>query len=108
MNQTHSVNSSLKHNRILVNFNIPIHLKENFDCLVKFKGSNRTSILVDLIQSFCRSEYEKIQSDNSLNSLIIDYFNRNQKYFEKKIKVKKEQKSINIPFQKDLSWESSY
>ena len=48
------------------------------------------------------------ESDNSLNSLIIDNFNRNQKYFEKKIKVKREQKSINIPFQKDLSWESSY
>jgi len=106
MNQTHSVNLST--NRILVNFNIPIHLKENFDCLVKFKGSNRTSILVDLIQSFCRSEYEKIKSDKSLNSLIIDNFNRNQKYFEKKVKVKKEQKTINIPFKEDLSWESSY
>lgn len=106
MNQTHSVNLST--NRILVNFNIPIHLKENFDCLVKFKGSNRTSILVDLIQSFCRSEYEKIKSDNSLNSLIIDNFNRNQKYFEKKVKVKKEQKTIDIPFKEDLSWESSY
>ena len=38
----------------LINFNMPNHLKNNMDMLVKFKRVSRTSILNKIIEGFCR------------------------------------------------------
>ena len=54
----------------LINFNIPNHLKKNFDHLVRFKNVSRTSILNTMIEEFCRKEFKLIEMDGRLNDLI--------------------------------------
>ena len=54
----------------LINFNIPNHLKKNFDHLVNFKRVSRTSILNSMIEEFCRREFKLIKEDGRLNDLI--------------------------------------
>lgn len=56
----------------LINFNIPNHLKKNFDQLVKFKRVSRTSIINNMIEDFCRSEFKLIKEDGRLNDLITN------------------------------------
>jgi len=54
----------------LINFNIPNHLKKNFDKLVNFKRVTRTSILNTMIEEYCRREYQLIHEDGRINDLI--------------------------------------
>lgn len=61
----------------LINFNIPNHLKKNFDQLVNFKRVSRTSILNSMIEEFCRREFKLIEEDGRLNDLIMDIEQRN-------------------------------
>jgi hypothetical protein len=56
----------------LINFNIPNHLKKNFDQLVNFKQVSRTSILNSMIEEFCRREFKLIKEDGRLNDLITN------------------------------------
>ena len=44
-------------NTTLVNFRIPITLKETFDKVCQFKTTNKTTVLVDYIKSFIDDEY---------------------------------------------------
>jgi hypothetical protein len=77
----------------LINFNIPNHLKNNFDQLVSFKRVSRTSVLNSMIEEFCRREFKLIKEDRKLNDLITN------------IKIKNLPK---INHQKTSSWEDSY
>ncbi len=77
----------------LINFNIPNHLKNNFDQLVSFKRVSRTSVLNSMIEDFCRREFKLIKEDGKLNDLITN------------IKIKNLPK---INQQKTSSWEDSY
>lgn len=77
----------------LINFNIPNHLKRNFDQLVNFKRVSRTSVLNSMIEEFCRREFKLIKEDGKLNDLITNI-------------KKKNLPKINQ--QKTLSWEDSY
>jgi metal-responsive CopG/Arc/MetJ family transcriptional regulator len=77
----------------LINFNIPNHLKNNFDQLVNFKRVSRTSVLNSMIEEFCRREFKLIKEDGKLNDLITN------------IKIKNLPK---INHQKTSSWEDSY
>jgi hypothetical protein len=77
----------------LINFNIPNHLKNNFDQLVNFKRVSRTSVLNSMIEDFCRREFKLIKEDGKLNDLITN------------IKIKNLPK---INHQKTSSWEDSY
>ena len=77
----------------LINFNIPNHLKKNFDQLVNFKRVSRTSVLNSMIEDFCRREFKLIKEDGKLNDLITN------------IKIKNLPK---INQQKTSSWEDSY
>ena len=77
----------------LINFNIPNHLKKNFDQLVNFKRVSRTSVLNSMIEEFCRREFKLIKEDGKLNDLITN------------IKIKNLPK---INHQKTSSWEDSY
>ena len=61
----------------LINFNIPNHLKKNFDQLVNFKRVSRTSILNSMIEEFCRREFKLIEEDGRLNDLITDIEQKN-------------------------------
>ena len=56
----------------LINFNIPNHLKNNFDQLVSFKRVSRTSVLNTMIEEFCRREFKLIKEDGKLNDLITN------------------------------------
>ena len=77
----------------LINFNIPNHLKRNFDQIVNFKRVSRTSVLNSMIEEFCRREFKLIKEDGKLNDLITN------------IKIKNLPK---INHQKTSSWEDSY
>lgn len=61
----------------LINFNIPNHLKKNFDKIVNFKCVSRTSILNSMIEEFCRREFKLIKEDGRLNDLITDVEKKN-------------------------------
>lgn len=77
----------------LINFNIPNHLKKNFDQLVNFKRVSRTSILNSMIEEFCRREFKLIKEDGRLNDLISDIEQKNPR-------------KTNQPT--SLRWEESY
>lgn len=77
----------------LINFNIPNHLKKNFDELVNFKRVSRTSVLNSMIEEFCRKEFKLIKEDGKLNDLITN------------IQIKNLPK---INQQKTSPWEDSY
>mgnify|MGYP006092696279 CR=1 FL=1 len=91
-------------NHTLINFNIPNHLKANFDQLVGFKRVSRTSILNTMIEEFCRNEIKLIESDGNLNELITS--------IERKNKIKKGQPIPNTLSKRSSkvssSWEESY
>ena len=72
----------------LINFNVPNYLIKNFDNLVKFKRVSRTSMLVHLMETYCRSEQRRLKEDNILNQMVVDLTQRNKK--ELKEEVKKE------------------
>lgn len=54
----------------LMNFNIPKHLKDRFDQIVKFKQVSKTSILNILIEEYCRKETGLIRETEQLDSFI--------------------------------------
>lgn len=62
----------------LINFNVPNHLINSFDEMVKFKRVSRTSCLVGLMESWLRHEVKKLEEDNKLNHLIRDMKLRNR------------------------------
>jgi len=114
-------NSSSK----LINFNVPNYLITNFDNLVKFKQMSRTSVLIQLMDSFIRNERKQIEEDGNLNELIVDVQRRNQKTYKKELVKIKEgvnkdyEDPITIPSQNDIdrpsvwttvnsNWEDSY
>ena len=54
----------------LINFQIPEELKENFDWIVKCNRTSRTGVLVNLVQDYCRGQYDKIETDMEFNKKI--------------------------------------
>lgn len=48
----------------LINFNIPLPLKRRLDHIAKAKGVSRTSILLLLIENYCRQEFALMQKDH--------------------------------------------
>lgn len=62
----------------LINFNIPLHLKTHFDQLVDFKRVSRTSVLNHLIENYCRSEIDHLETDGRINDLITSIKTRPQ------------------------------
>ena len=61
MSQTHT----------LMTFNIPTHLKTNFDELSKFKRVSKTSIINHLIEWYCRNEKKNSKvMTNSITSSV--------------------------------------
>jgi len=61
----------------LINFNVPNYLITNFDELVRFKRISRTSMLIRLMESYVRSEFDRLKEDDKINHLIRDVKLRN-------------------------------
>jgi len=57
-------------NSSLINFQIPTELKQNFDWIVKSNRLSRTGVLVNMIQKYCRVQYESIEKDIRFNQKI--------------------------------------
>ena len=62
---------NFSNNHKLINFNVPKYLIKNFDTLVKFKRVSRTSMLIQLMETYIRTEQQRLKEDNSLNHLIF-------------------------------------
>ena len=85
----------------LINFNIPNHLKKNFDQLVNFKRVSRTSILNSMIEDFCRREFKLIKEDGRLNDLITDIEQKNLSDPNSSNWVESHDEPLNIPVSLD-------
>ena len=48
----------------LINFNIPIKLKDQLDLIAKHKHISRTAIINTQLENYCRSELPYIQASN--------------------------------------------
>lgn len=93
---THSVNSLPNHK--LINFNVPQYLIKNFDNLVRFKRVSRTSMLIQLMETYIRSERKLLEEDDGLNVLINDVENRNLNKIKRDLlEVSKEVQYQNEP-----------
>lgn len=55
----------------LINFNIPNYLKNDFDNIIKFKRTSRTSVLNFMIENFCSEELIKIKERGLLEQLLF-------------------------------------
>lgn len=55
---------------VLLNFNIPTHLKYRLDRLCYFKGVSRTSVLNGLIEQFVRAENDQLRRDGRIHEEI--------------------------------------
>ena len=91
----------------LINFNVPNYLIKNFDNLVKFKRVSRTSMLVHLMETYCRSEQKRLKEDNILNQMVVDFIQRNKKELKEEVKkeISTEYEPPMIPYSSDDEWE---
>ena len=97
MNQTHSVN--LSNNHKLINFNVPNYLIIKFDSLLKFKKVSRTSMLLNLMETYLRTELTLMKNDNELS----ESFKKIKDKFDKPKTLIKEKPMI--PHSDDVEWE---
>lgn len=93
-------------NHKLINFNVPQYLIKNFDNLVRFKRVSRTSMLISLMETYIREENQRIIDDRSLNRLITDIEEKNQRSLTKELRqtveaVKEEYEPPMIPMTSD-------
>jgi hypothetical protein len=72
MNQQHYMDYKL------INFNVPNHLINSFDEMVKFKRVSRTSLLIRLMESWLRHEVNHLETDNKFNYFVRDMKLRNR------------------------------
>ena len=99
MNQTISHHSSHKNNYTMISLNIPKYLKTNIDDLMKFKRISRTSMLINLMESYLRTELLQMKKDNELS----ESFKKIKDKFNKPKSVVKEKPMI--PHSDDIDWE---
>jgi hypothetical protein len=99
MNQTISLHSSHKNDYTMISLNIPKYLKTNIDDLIKFKRISRTSMLINLMESYLRTELLQMKKDNDLSEsfkLIKDKFSNPKPTTKEK---------PMIPHSDDVEWE---
>ena len=98
---------NFSNNHKLINFNVPKYLIKNFDTLVKFKRVSRTSMLIQLMETYIRTEQQRLKEDNSLNHLISDITKRNRKEMKEDMrKMRNEWEPPMIPNSSDQrSWD---
>lgn len=89
-------------NHSSITFYSPIHLKQSFDELVKFKRSSRTSILNFLMEQYVRTETKLLSEDKEVNSFLNDLKVRHHQNRPPKIKVQKDDELPMIPQSSDF------
>jgi len=57
--------------KTLVNFNMPVHMKEELSDLLKYKGYTRTSLILQLLDGWIREERKEIQSKNDMKTKAL-------------------------------------
>jgi metal-responsive CopG/Arc/MetJ family transcriptional regulator len=95
---TTTLNLNQKYEPILINFNIPKHLKYHLDRLSKFKGVSRTSILNRLIEEYVRVEDKMLEDDGRIYEMMSKLENTIEKNVLRQTQ----------PELKKRSWEESY
>ena len=55
----------------LINFNIPIRLKDQLDLIAKHKHISRTAIINTQLESYCRSELAYIKASKQLAGSLL-------------------------------------
>ena len=99
MNQTISLHSSHKNDYTMISLNIPKYLKTSIDDLIKFKRISRTTMLINLMESYLRTELLQMKKDNDLSEsfkLIKDKFSNPKPTTKEK---------PMIPHSDDVEWE---
>jgi len=97
MNQQHTFQP------ILINFNVPNHLKYKLDRVSKLKGISRTSILNRLIEDFVRDETGRIEND----ARIYEMMSKLENTIERNV-LKSKPKPNKKPKPKYTNWEQSF
>ena len=67
------INQEYNTNTTLINFRMPITLKETFDKVCQFKTTNKTTVLVDYIKSFIDEEYPNIENQVNQQTAILNF-----------------------------------
>lgn len=88
----------------LVNFNVPTHVINSFDQLVRYKGVSRTSLLLRLIDDFMRSEQRLLKEDNNLTK-FINSVKTEERETTKKTLVDDYEPPMVPSFNDDYDWE---
>jgi len=91
----------------LINFNIPLHLSNNMDGLLKYKGISRTSVLNRLIEGWCRSETVELQKDKTLNDVVLSIQKQNVESERKRV-VRHQKEQPDTWFGSSSRWEESF
>lgn len=91
----------------LVNFNVPNHLINSFDEMVKFKRLSRTSTLISLMEGWLRNEVRKMDEDDKFNDLVMDLKTRNRQTTHLQRQTDEELPPSPI-FTNNYSWEDTY
>lgn len=47
----------------LINFNVPVNVRNGFKDVCRMKGSNMTSIIIDFMRNFINEEGDKLRED---------------------------------------------
>ena len=55
----------LSEHTLLTNFNAPLHIRQRFDAICRVSGRTRTSVLVDLMESYVISQGDKLAERES-------------------------------------------
>ena len=99
------MNSQNTFQPILINFNVPNHLKYKLDRVSKLKGISRTSILNRLIEEFVRTETDQIEKDGRMYEMMSKLENTMESNVLKSDPISP---PTRIPQPKYTSWEQSY
>ena len=102
MNQTISPHFSHKNDYTMISLNVPNYLKTNFDNLLKFKKISRTSMLVNLMETYLRNELVQIKKDNELTKSFKEIKHK----YDNPQKVTKEKPMI--PYSNDKEMDEQF
>ena len=90
---------------ILINFNVPSHLKYKFDRIVKFKGISRSSVLNRFLDEYVHHESQKIHDDGKLYEMMSKLENTIERNILRNNQLPPHE---TLKPNKQPSWEKSY
>lgn len=91
----------------LINFNVPVHVINSFDHLVRYKGVSRTSQLLHLMEEFMRSEQLALNKAHELNA-FIDSVSLNERQKAKQQLIDDYEPPMIPSASDDFDWEERF